>query len=267
MNIRLAAPAEARTIADLMRGSFDPATLALTVYGCSGIVRHLRARMRLPLPMSDCRHLLAFADGLPAGFAETRLLPAAICLNYIAVAREYRGARNADRLLARALDMAAARGRETVLVDVFASNTVSRNWYEKLGFGMQAETAWWSLPLARHRGRPEAGGQCRADRLLEAQACDRLYGFSHFDLITPRATYRIGRLGHRWFRTCDPGLLDDECALACLALLEPGRSLLGLFPADFAVGAHHDATCLNRSLRLQSDLTGLRRRLMQRTGA
>lgn len=266
MKVRLAMPREAATIAALMRDSFDRATLGLTVYGCSGIARYLETRMRLPAALNDCRHLLGFTAERAAGFAEMRLLADAVCLNYIAVARERRGAREGDRLFLRALELASEDRHAAVVLDVFASNSVSLGWYRKLGFESGRETDWWSLPMGFYRGSDGAAGRCQADGLPEAEACERIYGFSRFDLSTPRASYRIGRLAGRWFRTADPRLVDDECAIACLALLDPSRKILGLFPPDFDVGNHRDARRLDRSVRMRCSTDELRARLAKRIG-
>lgn len=266
MNARLAGPADADAIAALMRDSFDPATLGLTIYGCSGVARYLESRMRLPRELSDSRHIIAFAGRQPVGFAELRMMPDAVCLNYIALAPARRGRRDADRLLSRALDTACEAHHRTVMLDVFASNAVSGAWYRKLGFEAEGGTAWWSLPLDFHRGSGGGAGPCAADGLPEADACWRAYGFSRFTLSTPRANYRIGWLGTRWFRTDDPGLLEDERAIACLSLLDPSRRLLGLFPTGFEVGQHRGAERLDMSVRMRAGLHTLRVRLKERIG-
>lgn len=265
MKLRAAGPQDAIAIAALMARSFDPVTLGLTIYGCRGIARYLAVRMRLPVELSDYRELLALDAGRTAGFAELRSMTDAVCLNYVAIAPGWRGRRYGDRLLMYALDSVAAAGPASVVLDVFASNPVSGQWYRKLGFESEHDTVWWSLPTALEHGEG-AAARCLPEGLPEADACERAYGFSRFALLSPRRTYRIGRLGHCWFRTQDPALLEDADALACLARIDPARKILGLFASDFTPDKRHRALRLDTSTRMRTGMFALRARLAERIG-
>lgn len=266
--VRLAGAGDAGPIADLMRASLDATLLRLTIYGCSGIASYLEDRLRLPPALTAWRHVVDGGHAAPAGplagCAEFRLLGDVLCLNYIAIAPPRRGAGQADRLLLRALDIVGQPRHRRVILDVFASNVAALGWYLALGFEAESENGWWSLPLASRQRSAAMAGACEVDGLPDACAADRRYGFSRFVLKTPGGCYRVGRLGRQWFKTDDVRLPEDEHAMACLALLDPARRILGLFPTDFNHARQGAAQRLDASTRMSIGLAQLRARLAER---
>jgi ribosomal protein S18 acetylase RimI-like enzyme len=222
MTIRPAAPADADEIADLVRESFRPGDLGLTIYGCAGIAAYLRMEFALPRAFSASTYLVAAIEDRLAGFVELRAVDNGVCLNYIATSREWQRAGVARDLLAAALREADPVTGSELTLEVFEHNEAALGWYRRSGFRRQGRTAFWRvLP-----GNGGAEGPVRITGLPQADVVHRVFGFSQFNLSHGGRTFAVGRLGESWFRVTDGGLLNYPEALCALRSLDSRREIL-----------------------------------------
>jgi GNAT superfamily N-acetyltransferase len=209
--IRQASPPDAGEVVDLVRQSFRPEDLALTIYGCSGIAEYLRREFAAPRNA----YLVAETEGRMDGFLEMRPGPS---LNYIAIDRAHRGKGIGRELLFSAL--AGAAGSRLTL-DVFEHNTPALAWYQKLGFQNYGRTAIWRVQAVDCPPAP-----VYLSGLSQADTAHRVFGFSNFALSSGGRDFTIGRLGEHWFFITDRALLSDSGVLRALRTIDSSREIL-----------------------------------------
>jgi GNAT superfamily N-acetyltransferase len=209
--IRQALPSDAGEVVDLIRQSFRPEDLALTIYGCTGIVEYLRREFAAPRNA----YLVAEIEGRMGGFLEMRPGPS---LNYIAIDRAYRGKGIGRKLLFAALT--GAEGSRLTL-DVFEHNAPALAWYQKLGFQNYGRMALWRVPAVDCPLAP-----VYLSGLSQADAAHRAFGFSNFALSSGGRDFTIGRLGERWFMLTDYALFAHPAAMRALQTIDSSREIL-----------------------------------------
>ena len=134
-------------------------------------------------------------------------------------------------------------------LDVYAENP-ARLWYERLGLRHTATNYTYEKQLNGDE-TVVASSPVTLLNWENAQAWQRLYGFSEFGLAWPNETWRIGRLGKRYFRNM--GLPPAEIC-AVLGRLDPDRTLLVLSTVERDDQVLRQVSC---SHRMQYDLRSL----------
>lgn len=258
--IRLARKNDSVGIARLMKESYDPSVLAVTIYGCDGIKHYLDAQLSLPDGLADARYVVAIDGDDIVGFAECKYVRSALFLNYICTSRESRGSGLAPQMLREATRLVREEGQSTMYLDVFRDNTNAWEWYRKMGFSPTSQTAWWRIPLRSAPGKKPG----RISGHAQADACQRAFGFSNLTVTTSQRSYLIGKLGSSWFKTNQPCLLNDDEAMASLALLDSKRVLLGLLPSDYPCERIDKAERLHVADRMSIDIDVLLHTLADR---
>lgn len=143
--LREATDADAATLADLARRTFTetfadsntPEDLALFLDTAYGEVQQGRE-----LADPDWWTLLAFVDGVPAGFVQLRRNhteacvtgPAPVELNRLYVLRAFHGRRLGAALMQAAVDRAKAEGFRTLWLGVWEHNLKAQAFYRAWGF-------------------------------------------------------------------------------------------------------------------------------------
>jgi len=249
--IRRAAAADAEPVAALIRRSFRPADLALTIYGCHGIAEYLRRRFEAhedgsPEPM------VAECDGAVAGFVELRSHDSGVFLNYIATDERVQGRGVGRLLLKQSLeDLRAAPGTRFTL-DVFGHNERAKSWYSRLGFERAGSAGFW-----RARVEPGFPGAARFEivDLPQSDDCHETFGFSMLTLAESNDRFNVGRIGSSWFRITDPRLLRRPEVLGGLMALDRERELLvNAGESEIESGVGLELELLLRSERMQTFL-------------
>lgn len=257
--IRLASENDSIGIAQLMKRTYDPRILAVTIYGCDGIARFLEKQLSLPRDLIDTQYVVATRGEHILGFIEFKYERNAIFLNYICTASETRGTGLAASFLSEGTRLVRGNEHSTMCLDVFLDNTNAREWYRKVGFTSVSQSSWWRIPLGKASGR-----KGRISGHAQAEACQSAYGFSNLTLTTSQRSYFVGRLGTAWFKTNQPCLLSDEEAMASLAALDPERTILGLLPSDYSCERFVDVERLHIADRMMIDIDVLLSTLAER---
>jgi ribosomal protein S18 acetylase RimI-like enzyme len=221
MTIRPAEPGDAGEVVALVRQSFRPQDLDLTIYGCAGIAAYLEMEFALPRALSASAYLVAAIEGRIAGFADMRATDTGICLNYIATSPDWRGIGVGRELLAAALRAIDPPAGSLFTLEVFEHNQAALDWYRRSGFHRLGRMAFWRVADG---GAP--AGHVRVVDLPQADVTHRAFGFSSFRLAHGGRTFTIGRLGERWFRVTEGELLRRPEALRALQSLDPRREIL-----------------------------------------
>ncbi len=260
---RPAAPADSEAIVALARASFEPTFLELTIHGCDGVERYVRALIEADGRGVDTTYTVAVEGGRLAGFAEMRHFSDRLFLNYIAVAADARSRGLGTQLLSAAIARSRRPGQQRLDLDVLEDNEPAFAWYRGLGLGEGPATDWWALPLPDGRGEPAApvGGWA------QATACHHAFGFSEVGVDAPQRSYRVGLLGQTWFRVTNAAALDDPALGATLRALDPTRAMLAVLPrGDMPDSTARRADRRATTIRLSAGLDGITRRLQVRGG-
>ena len=247
LTIRRATPSDAIAIAALVRESFRPADLDLTIYGCAGIAAYLAMQFALPPTFSPSAYLVAETANRIAGFVEMRARENGLCLNYIATSPACRGAGVARELLAVALRALQPPADAAFTLDVFEHNQIALDWYRRMGFRPIEHLAFWQFSPPSATNTAE---QVRILDLPQADVTHGAFGFSSFHLVHDGRTFPIGRLGDRWFRITESELLRRTAALRALHSLDPHREFLFFGAGQETAGL----SPLLRSIRMKRQL-------------
>lgn len=230
--IRPASRKHAAAIVKLFRAAFAPELLELTIYGCRGIQDFVGLQIAAPRHASDTGYTVALEGSRVLGCLESRWLPDALVINYLAVAEGARGRGIGTRLM---LD-AAARGGTSIALDVLKDNLPARSWYRRLGFREIGRTDFTILD-----GHRSPNGPFFLTGYPQAKAAYKQFGFSEFRIRTGAGEHCVGILGNNYFRIQadsirqEPRLpailrqLDGRRRILCLATgAGPGRKVLRL---------------------------------------
>ena len=259
IELRAARPDDAAAIVALIREGFEPGLLELTIYGCDDVERYVRVLIEGRQRGVDTTFVVAAdGDGL-VGAAEMRRLGERQFLNYVAVTTGLRARGLGSALLGAAIEVSRRPGQRTLELDVLADNEVA--------IGL----------VSRSRLRRELG-----DRMVDARAAGggslvagarspagprRSPRSGHSGSPRSRSAvsegdYRIGLLGHDWFRIADAAALAEPALGATLAALDPERSLLALVPPGTLAApvAQQRATMV----RMWAGLDAVARRIAER---
>jgi ribosomal protein S18 acetylase RimI-like enzyme len=258
IELRDAVAEDAAAIVGLIRSSFAPASLEMTIYGCEGIDDYVRALIEAEPRGADTRFTVAVANGAPVGVVEMRQLPDRLFCNYIAVSRDARSRGLGTALLGAGIAAARRPGQLMLELDVFDDNEPAIAWYRGLGFGESSRVEWRVLP-------PPGGDRASAAPVggwAQALASQRAFGFSEVSIQGAVGGYTVGLLGREWFRLTDPAALEDPALGATLHTLDPERSLLALVPPGTLSEPVADLRAT--TVRLWAGLDAVARRVAER---
>lgn len=251
--MRRAGTEDVHAVISILRSSFDPWVLDRVIYGSSKIHRHVELVLAAGERATPVFFVAGSGDRVLAA-AEVGVRERSVTLSYIATRADSRSRGLARILLAAAAHFGLSQGLHSMDLDVFSDNTLAADWYRRLGFETIAENAWWESSTSR----PPAAGLAMVSGLPQAEVSHREFGFSEFSLLIPGRSIRIGRLGERWFRLTDPGVMDDPKVQATLASMDDRRRLLIIGPIDHPSAASLGEPVLH-SDRLSVPLSALTR--------
>lgn len=251
---RPAVPADSESIVAAIRAVFDTKILECFIYGCPGVTRYVAEQIAIQDRGGGTYFSVAEINGEFAAFVELRRLTNRLFLNYIAVKPDFQKHGLGNRVLSHGMSLTGTENYQEMALDVLGNNEIPRAWYERLGFRQESVTYWWNLPLKA--GVPSL---VHLEKYAEAQAMQREYGFSQFDICIDRQRYSIGRLGDNLYRITESNALLLPGLMHILHELGPKRKIL-LLSAD-SVPPQTACKPVARTLRMAVDLTGLQQRL------
>lgn len=213
---------------NLVRKCFDKQIVNTWIYGCDGIVDFIKEQMELPKKLSNVFYFVAEAENKILGFAEFKSHLKYIFLNYIAVSSEDRAKGIGSELLASSLNSIIKPNHEELLLDVYEDNVIAMKWYNRLGF---------EKVFTSYLCEVELTGYCEPYNISiiqypQAEAVQKRFGFSQFNLLSENDNYLIGRIGNDWFKLFDENILNDINALCTLKKLDQKRKFLILLKDD-----------------------------------
>lgn len=248
--IRFARPPEAGLLVDIIREAFPSQVIRRTVYGCTGMVRYVRA-LTAGSPHVSPRFFVAISGATPVAAAEIAVADSDLFLSYIGTRQGLRSRGLGTQLLAAMVQYGLDQGLETMTLDVLAANTRAHKWYNRFGFSSVEERGWWETPSfeTEHSLGSVAGWP-------QAEVCHRTFGFSEINVGTRRGFSRVGRLGVGWFRVPSLATLSDEQVIGTLHAIDPGRRILVMGPLG---SSDSPGKPILRLIRLQAKLSDLSR--------
>ena len=148
IDTRSAKARDVKHIVATVAGAFPADLTKLTIYGCEGVERYVKAVIDSSDSSSENRFNVATSRGVLVAACELRDLHNGVHLNYIAVAPTHRGSGVGRQLLTQGLRDHAI-GEDAILsLDVFEDNLLALAWYERLGLMRASTTDWWIQQLS-----------------------------------------------------------------------------------------------------------------------
>lgn len=269
-SLRPARAREASAVAALFRNAVPESVRPLTILGQDGIAEWIADSIRVSSDSSDrpnATFLVATAKGSICGAAEWRRYDQTLFLNSIAVDPTHRQRGLGTQLLQWGLSEFDKTSH--VALDVFRDNLVARNWYERLGFRVEATRKWLVCPLEatldlpnedRHSTVAIVSSNVRLRNEAGANADHERFGFStlHFELqdASESQHHEVGCLGDDYFRITDVSTVEARPIRRALLAISPSRSLLYLTPASSTDPNSPfppvQTTCRAQSLRMKA---------------
>jgi len=253
-SVRRARLEEAEPVVDIIREAFPKDVVERTVYGCSGITAYVEALIHASDRVTPAFFVAGTATEVLA-VAEVAASDEGVFLSYIGTRSHARSKGLGSRLLLAAAESCPEMVDSRMTLDVFTENVRAVDWYQRVGFEVIGERGWWELELTRsnHISATVSG-------LPQAEVCHRAFGFSEIILHMIGNSYRIGRLGDRWFRLTSLAALENPDVLAALRSLDPDRKVLAL--GDMVdLAASRLGTPTMRALRMQAPVRRLQENL------
>lgn len=256
MEFDLAERDEAPEILRLFAAGFPADRQSWIPLGCPGALAFVEDTIACQeLGGENC--WLVARDGGVAGCAEVRRSPARLFLNHVLVRSDLQGQGLGRRLLREGFRLLRRDETKEVSLDVFEDNTRALSWYRRLGFEPVSATRWEAGMWSADSG---ADGTWSCSGLPQADCVHARYGFSMFELTTPRGQFQVGRLGSALFRVADEQLLKDPDAAVALRTLGKGRKVL-LLRRSAMSDCSTEPGVLARGLRMSAQLDVVMERL------
>jgi ribosomal protein S18 acetylase RimI-like enzyme len=218
-----AVPGDAGRIVEVMRAGFDQAWLDITLYGCAGVEHYVEAQIRLGEPAHN-RYMVCRKEGAVVGVTEFRILGETLFWNNVAVLPAEQGSGVGATLLRAMVKEARGLGLRELSLDVLESNVKGLAGYERIGLRTTAERSYWRGAFPRGANP----GSFSVPDHSQAEVVHARFGFSQFSVEGGGRTWKVGRLGGRYFRLLGWECASDPDLAGFLGALEPERELLAL---------------------------------------
>lgn len=240
-------PADVAAVARLVKSTFDTKLWPYMTYTQRGAAEFMKVPVTYPSAFPELDAYVTREGDEPIAFASfQREASGDAFLSYICVDSRFRGQGLATLLITRFL--AAHPTVSNLRLDVFADNAAAGRLYSKLGFVLEARSAWLI------RAMPDVAPPLPVDKLALALAAHAQYGFCQLSVATRFGHRTYGVLGGQVIRCSDRASFDDDESLA---------SVRGVFDADtaFAVIPEHEVVqvATNHQLVLWSQRMVLKR--------
>lgn len=218
-------------VVEVHRRCFSPAHVQRTIFGAHGVTEYLRSLVG-PAGFISTHWLFgAWAGKALVGYIHGRHIGQLWHLNYVAVAPEFQRAGAGRTLWAKWIERRPQDAGKFSL-DVEQNDALALDWYRRRGF-TPVQTSWIyrqepGIETAPSSAVIDPQSDRNATELelrswASAEAWQRQYGFSEFELATGASTWQIGRLATNYFRVS--GLLPPP-VVSALRRIDPQRALL-----------------------------------------
>lgn len=220
INYRPIEAGDCAALARLHLQTFSQKDIEASIF-ISPLVDHYLAQL-VSFPNLQCENWLWGAwDGSDlVGYIFGRALPDTWHLNYLAVSLDYQGDGIGQRLWGMWHQTGKDREYRAFTVDVEQGNGRARAWYERMGYYSTDATWFYCEELA---ALPESGRHCRLLNWENAEAWQKQYGFSQFNIACGEEVWAVGRLAERYFRV---RYAVPDAVRGVLYQVDPTRQLL-----------------------------------------
>ena len=199
--------------------------VAVHVLGASKAADFVEASVRATAFGGDSEYWVAdHIDGDIAGFVQLRRNTHVAIIDNLHVQPgcQQRGVGTA--LLRTALN---AAGTARVGIDAFEGSEIALRFYRRIGFSLVRTRHWRILPPS-----PWVEQESYIHNLPQSEVTHAAYGISMLKIETAQGTYRVGRIGQRWFRLASLTGLNDGGLRHALWRLDPNRSIIAVMPRE-----------------------------------
>lgn len=244
-------PADVAAVARLVKSTFDEALWPYMTYTQHGAAEFMRVPVAYPSAFPELDAYVVREGDEPIAFASfQRAATGDAFLSYICVDSRFRGRGLATLLITRFL--AAHPAVSSLRLDVFADNAAAGRLYAKLGFVLEARSAWLT------RAMPDAAPPLPVDKLALALAAHAQYGFCQLSMATRFGPKTYGVLGGQVVRCADRASFDDDESLASVRGIFDAPTAFAVIPEDEVadVIADHRLVLWSQRMVLAGSTTG-----------
>ncbi|SUI97317.1 putative acetyltransferase [Sphingobacterium spiritivorum] len=180
---------DVESIVSLVRSSFDKSYLEISIYKCKGIASFIITELNNQY--SPYKYLVAKIGDKIVGFVEFKMFPhnSTAFLNMIATDNTHKGLGIAKKIFSYSENYFREQLYSNIQLDVFQSNEVARQWYEKMGF-VKEESSYF---CQQHIG--DASKHIQDILILNLSQFNCLYekfGFSFLQMSAGEQSFTLG---------------------------------------------------------------------------
>jgi len=218
--------------------------LDLTIWGSPLFYRYCEDSLMSEDPAASRFYVLRSNESV-GGAVSLRQIEGEIVLDSTYVLPALRASYQSMRLLYEAAWREhESRPADSVVWDVFSGRPRLEAWHRSLGGREEFRRGWWL------RGSDTSdvaiGSTASVLGLDKAEEQHASWGFSSFEVRSPHATYRVGRLPGRAFRLTDAHAPDDRDLFATLQNLDARSRILLMGPTEPPDASWAEVTTLKR---------------------
>lgn len=201
-------------------GTAHPLAYSLTIFSSPGYTNFLAHQRSIPLSRNPMKLLGAYDGDEMLGFIELRLFPDRLFINNFCVKHEARGRQIGERLLHHTEQMAKNMKLSAVGLDCFLWNERVLEKYVRSGFQKTGTVQWFTGSNDRFADTPI---EFVIEGKEEADAYQKEFGFSQFQIKTKYGMSAVNRLKEGYFRVTAEE--QDPHYYTILSQLDRRRSL------------------------------------------
>jgi ribosomal protein S18 acetylase RimI-like enzyme len=217
-------PDDCTAVAQLHLSTFGARDIAASIFLSPQVGHYLAQLVAFPTLQRENWLWGAWHESTLVAYVFGRALPAAWHLNYLAVAPAHQNRGIGQGLWNRWYQSGHDRNYRVFTVDVEQDNKRARTWYERKGYGLAGATWFYIEDLAAAK---KPGSKLQLLNWENAEAWQKQFGFSQFNICSEKKTWTVGRLGENYFRAAYP---LPKAAQGVLHHVDPTRRLLLMSP-------------------------------------
>ncbi len=174
-------------VVDIVRTSFENDQLIPSIYRSKGIESFIK--YELENIFSPYKYFVIRNEKIIVGYAEFKVVNDLAFLNIISVNRNHSNKGVGGALFFHCLNYFKLSGIEAIHLDVYNSNTVATNWYNKLGFKEISIVSFFKLEL---NNKILINKKFTVQNYPQFRELENSFGFYFIELKSGNQDFRIG---------------------------------------------------------------------------
>lgn len=195
-DIRPIQPNDVVSVVNIVRSSFDNNYLIPSIYRCKGITDFIS--IEINNMFSPYRYFVYCVDEIIAGYAEYKILKKSgvAFLNIIAVNKKYKNNGIGGLLFNYTRDFFIEEGFNYIHLDVYKTNLVALNWYERFGFVKKSSNYFYKIGIDFEN---QKCSEFVIQNYAQHKVVNDAFGFYFLDISNANEDIRLGTIDEDLF--------------------------------------------------------------------